>query len=83
MCVVFVLCCSVIRADKDSNNIHIYDGRGSSVVLHTFDKLHNNPVVMMKVIIMFNLEYVTGIFLSSYNKIAYVDFKLEYSILCM
>ena len=38
------------RADKDSNSIHVYDGRGSSDVLHTFDKLHNNPIVMMKVI---------------------------------
>jgi len=40
---------NVLRADKDSNNIHVYDGRGSSDILYTFDKLHNSPVVMMKV----------------------------------
>ena len=62
--IIHVLVCvhAEIRVDKDSNDIHIYDGRGSSVVLHTFDKLHNNPVVMMKVIIMFHLEDVTEIF---------------------
>jgi len=45
------LCCcvNVIRADRDSSSIRVYDGRGSSDVLHTFDKLHSNPVVMMKV----------------------------------
>ena len=48
----------MIRADKDSNSIHVYDGRGSSDVLHTFDKLHYNPVVMMKVMIMFKLDYI-------------------------
>jgi len=50
---MFVLLCfyvDAIRADRDSSIIHVYDGRGSSDILHTFDKLHSNPVVMMKVI---------------------------------
>jgi len=41
---------NVIRADRDSSSIHVYDGRGSSDILHTFDKLHSHPVVLMKVI---------------------------------
>jgi len=43
-------CVNVCSADRDSSSIRVYDGRGSSDVLHTFDKLHSNPVVMMKVI---------------------------------
>jgi len=38
------------RADRDSSSIHVYDGRGSSDIIHTFDKLHSSPVIMMKVI---------------------------------
>jgi len=52
-------CVNVIRANKDSNDIHIYDGRGSSDFLYTFDKLHNNPVVMMKVMCSV-FEYVVN-----------------------
>ena len=44
----------MVSADRNGNSIHVYDGRGSSDVLHTFDKLHGHPVVMMKVNI-FNL----------------------------
>jgi peptidylprolyl isomerase domain and WD repeat-containing protein 1 len=39
---------AIAVAEKDANNIHIYDGRGSSDILHTFDKLHFSPVVMMR-----------------------------------
>lgn len=52
----------MIRADRDSSSIHVYDGRGSSDVLHTFDKMHSHPVVLMKVMVMFRLECVVWIF---------------------
>jgi len=44
----------VVRADRDSSSICVYDGQGSSDVLHTFDKLHISPVVLMKVTVMFS-----------------------------
>lgn len=38
------------RAEKDSNNIHICDGhKTGNDILHTFDKLHMKPVLMIKV----------------------------------
>lgn len=54
-------------ANKDSNDIHIYDGRGSSDFLYTFDKLHNNPVVMMK----FNSVFETVVSVDSSGMLEY------------
>src|SRR4051794_36814554 len=36
-------------SDKDSNTIHIYDGKGDGTPLHTVDKVHNHPVIVMGV----------------------------------
>ncbi|XP_022087766.1 peptidylprolyl isomerase domain and WD repeat-containing protein 1-like isoform X2 [Acanthaster planci] len=35
-------------SDKASGNIHIYDGRSSSVAVHTLSSLHSCPVIGMK-----------------------------------
>ena len=37
------------RAEKNTSNIHVYDCKGSGETLHTYDSLHSNPVVLMKV----------------------------------
>ena len=39
---------AIAVAEKDSPNIRIYDCKGSGEVLHTFDSLHSNPVVLMR-----------------------------------
>lgn len=36
-------------SDQDSNKIYVYDGQGTNIPLHVFDKLHTKPVVIMKV----------------------------------
>lgn len=34
---------------QESNKIFIYDGQGTNIPLHVFEKLHTKPVVAMKV----------------------------------
>lgn len=36
-------------SSQESNKIYIYDGQGTNTPLHIFEKLHTNPVVIMKV----------------------------------
>jgi len=40
---------AVAVSSQESNKIYIYDGQGSSMPLHVFEKLHTKPVVIMKV----------------------------------
>lgn len=40
---------AVAVSAQDSNKIFIYDGQGTGVPLHVFEKLHTKPVVAMKV----------------------------------
>ncbi|XP_041356823.1 peptidylprolyl isomerase domain and WD repeat-containing protein 1-like isoform X2 [Gigantopelta aegis] len=53
------LCCGWIFAagdaiaalavsEKESNAIHVYDGKGNATPLHTLEKLHHKPVTMIK-----------------------------------
>lgn len=35
-------------SDAESNKIYVYDGKGDGTPLHTFEKLHTKPVVIMK-----------------------------------
>jgi peptidylprolyl isomerase domain and WD repeat-containing protein 1 len=37
------------RTDKDSSDIHIFDGRGDGKAIHTISKLHSHPVHLMTV----------------------------------
>lgn len=41
------------RADKDSNQICLYDGKGESVPLQVYDSLHTAPVVAIKLNVPF------------------------------
>lgn len=43
--IIIVLIC---RSDSETPTIHIYDGQGINVPLHTIDKLHTKPVCQMK-----------------------------------
>lgn len=35
-------------SEKETARVHIYDGRGSNIQLHTLDKLHYKPVTIIK-----------------------------------
>jgi peptidylprolyl isomerase domain and WD repeat-containing protein 1 len=54
-------------SDKDSNKIYIYDGQGTNTPLHVLDKLHSQPVVLIK----FNPAFETVI---SIDKIGMVEY---------
>lgn len=57
-------------SDADSPKIHIYDGQGTNVPLHTIDKMHTKPVCIIKYNVAYDvivsvdragiLEYWTG-----------------------
>lgn len=40
---------AVAVSAQDSNKIFIYDGQGTSIPLHIFERLHTKPVIVMKV----------------------------------
>ena len=40
-----------VRAEDGGNTIHIYDGKGTGEPLHTLDKLHYKPVILITVCI--------------------------------
>jgi peptidylprolyl isomerase domain and WD repeat-containing protein 1 len=54
-------------SDKDSNKIYIYDGQGTNTPLQVLDKLHSQPVVLIK----FNSAFETVI---SIDKIGMVEY---------
>ncbi|XP_022184838.2 peptidylprolyl isomerase domain and WD repeat-containing protein 1 [Nilaparvata lugens] len=39
---------TVAVADSQSNNLYVYDGRGTNTPLHVFEKLHTKPVAIIK-----------------------------------
>jgi hypothetical protein len=43
---------SSFSSEKDSGKIHVYDGRGSNVPLHTI-AIHTKPITFLKVLYLF------------------------------
>ncbi|XP_055706906.1 peptidylprolyl isomerase domain and WD repeat-containing protein 1 [Phlebotomus papatasi] len=83
---------SLMVSDSDSNAIYVYDGKGDNKLLHTFDKLHTAPVIILRYNPVFEvvvsvdtkgiLEYRTGP-KSEYSfpsKIVSFDSKLDTSL---
>lgn len=58
---------AIAVAEKNTPNIHIYDCKGSGEILHTYDSLHFNPVVLMK----FNHVYGTAISVDTKGMVEY------------
>lgn len=59
---------AIAIAEKDSNNIHVFDGhKTGSSVLHEFNKLHLKPVVMMR----YNAAFDTTVSVDSSGMVEY------------
>jgi peptidylprolyl isomerase domain and WD repeat-containing protein 1 len=58
---------AIAVSDKDSKNIYIYDGQGTNTPLQVLDRLHSQPVVLIK----FNPSFETVI---SIDKVGIVEY---------